>query len=81
MTPEPRSAREVAADRFAQVRQLGAQYRALADSYDTLLMKAHNAGHGATAAASYLRAAVGMAPAMVEALKRYQEAVAALVDL
>jgi hypothetical protein len=82
MSPQLKSSRRKATsdDGFDTVRKLAAEYRALADAYDVLLMEAHNAGHGTLGMTNHLRSANEMAPAIMEALNRYHRAVAALID-
>jgi len=66
-------------DPFALAMACRAEYQSIADSYDSALQDAHNAGHGTAEAMGHLKRANEMGPAMRQALERYQEAVALLV--
>ncbi len=66
-------------DIFTEIKALAAEYRALTDAYDAELRQAHNAGHGSLELIEHLRNANAMAPQVLDALKRYQAAVAALM--
>lgn len=65
---------------FANVKKRRAEYLAIAVAYDEELAAAHNAGDRTAEAVLHLKCARGIGPAMLEALKRYQEAVAALAE-
>lgn len=63
---------------FARLKECAAAYRELADAYDQALLSAHNAGHGTPVAMEHLRKANAIAPDVLNALKHFQAAVAAL---
>ena len=65
---------------LAEIRDLSAAYRALTEAYDEELRQAHHAEHGTAAMIRHLRAANDLAPEMMEALRKYQAAVAALAS-
>ena len=62
-------------DTFALVKQCAAEYRALTEAYDAELLKAHNCGHGTAEMDEHLSRAKAIGADVMEALKRYQEAV------
>lgn len=65
---------------LADVKKRRAEYLAIAADYDTELKMAHAAGDQTAEALVHLRRANEIGPSMLDALKRYQEAVALLVD-
>lgn len=65
---------------FANVKKRRAEYLAISADYDAELAAAHNAGDRTAVALMHLKRARGIGPAMLQALKRYQEAVAALAE-
>lgn len=67
-------------DAFAHVKTLFADYRTLANAYDEELVAAHNARPRTPEGIAHLRKANAMAPYLLDALSRYQAAVATLAE-
>ncbi len=65
---------------YAVVQRARLDYQTVTAEYDEELLAAHNAGHGSDESVEHLKKAIAIAPDVIAALKRYQTAVARMLD-